>query len=277
MSYILDALKRADAERALGEVPTLNASAAPWLDEAPASRQRGGRSGPAGLGRGLALGAAGAAGALGLALLAAWAFWPTVPAAPPVAAAAVPTPVPAPAPAAVAASASPLAPAPSEVQARALAAAPPSSPPAAAEPAPARPRSEAKAPPPARDRPAARTERAERTDAARTALAPPPAARPAETPRAAPSTTPNTTPNTTPPPPERLPRLEDLSAEQRRSIPPLSVSGAVHSADAASRMLILNGQLAREGDNISADLVLLRIEPRRAVLEQRGQRFTISY
>lgn len=83
----------------------------------------------------------------------------------------------------------------------------------------------------------------------------------------------------TPPPaapaPQALPRLADLPEAQRRELPPLVVSGAVQSPDPASRMLILDGQVLREGDAPAPGLVLERIGPRAAVLSLRGLRFEL--
>jgi general secretion pathway protein B len=74
---------------------------------------------------------------------------------------------------------------------------------------------------------------------------------------------------------QTLPRLADLPQAQRRELPPLVVSGAVQSPDPASRMLILDGQVLREGDAPAAGLVLERIGPRAAVLSLRGLRFEL--
>ena len=63
----------------------------------------------------------------------------------------------------------------------------------------------------------------------------------------------------------------------RREQPELTVGGAMYSADAASRMLIVNGQVLREGDAISPDLVLEKINLKSAVLAYKGQRYTIRY
>jgi general secretion pathway protein B len=117
-----------------------------------------------------------------------------------------------------------------------------------------------------------------------------PAATPSPTtPRDAVPTTP-TTPTTlqsapagnaavTPTPPvpalQTLPRLADLPQAQRRELPPLVVSGAVQSPDPASRMLILDGQVLREGDAPAPGLVLERIGPRAAVFSRGGVRFEI--
>jgi len=77
------------------------------------------------------------------------------------------------------------------------------------------------------------------------------------------------------PAPQPLPRLADLPEAQRRELPALVVSGAVQSPDPASRMLILDGQVLREGDAPAPGLVLERIGPRAAVFSRGGVRFEI--
>lgn len=202
MSYVLNALRRADAERGRGAVPDLHAQAAPALGSAvPAAADR----------RGLI---AGLAGVAVLALLAVgWLLWrgdPPPPPAPVTAAAPVPTPA-APAPAA---------PPPVLIRIEAPAAAP----------APSRA-------PPAEPRPA----------------------RPAADSAAAPT------------------KLQDLPDALRRQLPPLAFGGAMDSPVASSRMLIINGQVFREGEEPAPGLVLERIMLRAAILRFKGQRFEMSY
>jgi general secretion pathway protein B len=70
---------------------------------------------------------------------------------------------------------------------------------------------------------------------------------------------------------ERLP--EDI----KRQLPPLNVGGSMHSTDASQRMLIVNGQVVREGQAVAPDLVLERVKLRSAVLRFREHRFEITY
>ena len=83
------------------------------------------------------------------------------------------------------------------------------------------------------------------------------------------------TPPAAAPTPQPVLRLADLPEAQRRELPPLVVSGAVQSPDPASRMLILDGQVLREGDAPAPGLVLERIGPRAAVFSRGGLRFEI--
>lgn len=204
MSYILDALRRAEAdrERERGQVPGLHTPPAPGVDARPA----------AGPPRWLPWAGAG----LLLTGIAAGSWWagspretPPPPApVPPIAAAPAPGPaLPPPLASATLPAASPY-----------LPPAPPASPPAAAAP-------------------------------------PPPAMAP------------------TPAPEAPIPRLADLPESTRRELPRLAISGSVYSDDPASRFVMVNGEVVREGAKLGAELVLEQIGPRELVLRFRGQRF----
>lgn len=69
----------------------------------------------------------------------------------------------------------------------------------------------------------------------------------------------------------------DLSAEQRAQLPQLNISGASYSENPAHRLLIVNGQIAQEGQEVAPGLVLEQIGLNEAVLSQRGLRFRIGY
>ena len=237
MSYILEALRKAEAERQRGVVPGLHAQALPAA-ELPAGRGGSGRLRLAFLAGLLLLGAA-----VGV-------WWWSGARAPEPTSAAVPAP-PAVAPV-TSSTVAPAAPAPAPVAAPAALPTPPAVPmapptatavPLATVPAPT-------APPVARPSPGP---------------APTPAA-PAATAAAPPAS-----PTTQEPPL----RLADLPEARRRELPPLAVSGAVQSPDPAARMLIIDGQVLREGDAAAPGLVLERITPRAAVFSQRGQRFEV--
>jgi general secretion pathway protein B len=243
MSYILDALKRADAERERGQVPGLHTQSIGHLP----STERG-----PGLPRWALLGGGGAALVVVAAL--AWrmgadanAPWPSPP----------PAPEPAPAPVAVAA------PAPVAVIAAAPAVEPP---PAAPEidpveptPAPATGADMAPAPPP-------RPVREGKPAATRLAAAPATPAR--ATVRA---------PEPAPAAPAAVPLLAELPGSLRQQLPALTVTGSVYSDDARSRFIMLNGEVAKEGSQPAPGLVVERIESKSAVLRFKGQRFRLAY
>ena len=74
---------------------------------------------------------------------------------------------------------------------------------------------------------------------------------------------------TAPPPPP----VAGLPADA----PKLSISGGVYSANRAQRMLIVNGQVFSEGSEISTGVVLEEVKPKVAVLRFRGTRYTVTY
>lgn len=73
---------------------------------------------------------------------------------------------------------------------------------------------------------------------------------------------------------DQLPPLPDTV---RNLMPPLQVGGAMHSDVPSQRMLVLNGRLFHEGDEIASGVVLERIELKAAVLRHNGQRYRLAY
>lgn len=224
MSYILDALRRADAERERGAVPGLHSQPVP-VAETAAPRTHA-RTWPWV-----------AAGVAALLLVGAFAW--TLVRREAAEAVAVAPPAPAPAPSARAAR-SPDAPAPM-----------PAAPPAAET-----------VPPPATAARAAAEEPIVAIAAPRLA----PAAEPAPASAAASAAAP-----AAPTPWGRVP--EDL----RRQFPPLVFGGAIWSAQAANRMLVVGGQLMHEGDTLAPGVVLEQIGPKSAIVRWRGQRYEFGF
>ncbi|NIM43524.1 MAG: GspB domain-containing protein [Hydrogenophaga sp.] len=233
MSYILDALRRADAERERGRVPGLHTQVNPLRTAEPPSRRRPPRArGPWVAGLGLLMAAA------------ATAWW--------LMRDGTADPQPAPAPSPTAARATPPAPVPE---------APPAPPPrVAAPPVVAAPAQPILAPPP-----------------------PPPPPAPAPTPAPAPAPAPSTAPGTggTPAPAAAsaapLPRVNELNPTARAALPPLKISGSTYAENPALRMLILDGQVLQEGQDIAPGLKLESIGPRSAVIVHQGQRLRLPY
>ena len=239
MSYILDALRRADAERGRGAVPGLHSQAAPTTGAVPAGRS------------GLSLAWVVAALAVGVAAVAAGgAWWALQHRAPPATVAATGVP-PVAAPAALPASAPVVAPAP----APALVPEPPapvSAPPAAIAPTPA----SSTAP---RERPAPAPAKRE------AAPAPAPRPQPAKVEAPAPA----------PAPTSPVFAQGELPESVRTQLPSLKVTGATHSSNPLYRMAIVNGQVLHEGDQAAPGLVLETIEPGRTVWAFRGYRYAV--
>lgn len=240
MSYILDALRRADAERERGAVPNIHAQ--PYA--APSGEADAPRTTPPWLWIVLTVLAVAVIG-LG------WKLFAGDPpreqvqvATAPVAA--VPAPAPAPAPAATPSVTPPPSPVPLQpVQAL------PITPPTPASRAAATPsKTTAKAA-------AARAEPA------------PAAAAPAAT-TAAPASTPASAV-------ERIYAVAELPDDVRRSLPALPIGGAMYSKNAADRMLIIGGQVMHEGDTVAPDLKLEQIRLKSAVFRYKAYRYEVSY
>ena len=245
MSYILDALQRADAERERGQVPGLRSRAAPFVAD---SRPR--RSSrvwwPA-----LAIGLTGL-------LLLAWWLWSTSSTAPTRDVASAPELAPAPAATPVPAAQAPATGGPVAAS-------------ASGDPAVSGPALPILAPAVPAAAPAAPAKQAPQAAAnTRTGSAPSPATATETAAAAQPAVAPAAQE-------ARVPSYGELSADVRARLPQVSVSGATYSANPAHRMLIVNGQVLQEGQEIQSGLRLVSIGPRSATLEHQGLRYTIGY
>ena len=272
MSYILDALRRAEAERQRGTVPGLHAQPAtgtlPAGPVGPHTAQRSWRPGTWALAGLLLAGLLAAAAGLGWLLKPATAVvavtLPTapspaaarsaVPAVPPQAAALagggaqaqLPVPAPTLAPAAVA-----VAPVVPRISPQAR----PSTEPVAAPTRPvlsAAPATVVAAPAP-------------------TAALPAPTAAPVVSARAAPAPV-AAGPGTAP---ARLPSLAELPEALRREVQPLNLGGSVYAEQPPLRIVIINGQVFHEGDKPLPELQVQQIRLKSVVFSVRGQRFEV--
>ncbi|WP_428419786.1 general secretion pathway protein GspB [Methylibium sp.] len=264
MSYILEALRKADAERDRdrGAVPDLHAQPVP-LDAAAMAAASPARSRPW-----LWIVVGASVGLIGPLL---WQLFgrnpadvmpdeaalppagitspplllpPVVAAAPTVAAPAV-APLPAPAP--VPAMAVPVPAPPPQADARAFAIAPP---------APVAPRNTA---------PTAVAEKPAPAAEARKPLPAAPASAATEQPAAGAAAQ------------GRVHAIAELPDDIRRQLPTIAVGGSIYSEEAANRFLIINGQIFHEKDKLGADLVLEQIKLKAAVLRFKGYRYEITY
>jgi general secretion pathway protein B len=268
MSYILDALRRADAERERerGEVPGLYTTQVPGgaADWAPTPRRLPWLAITIGIGAVVLL----------IGGMAAWMAFSREPVPAPIAAVAIsPAPsslLPPDVPAAVAN------PAPPALPASTAAAALPSTPDAAAKPA-----AVAKVSPTAAAASAA-VKAARPVTPPRTAASAPPVSTAKAAPTEPPSRSASPAPALAPAAasaakPPRVPTLAELPADIRQQLPTLAVGGAMYSPTPSNRMLILNGQLYHEGEQPAPGLTLESIQLRSAVLSFKGQRYEISY
>ena len=63
----------------------------------------------------------------------------------------------------------------------------------------------------------------------------------------------------------------------QRELPKLTITGGVHSENAAQRMLIVGGQVLGEGAEVAPGVTLDQIRPHVAVLRFRGYRYSVGY
>lgn len=298
MSYILEALKKAQAERQLGSAPDIHA---PAPVQAPAQAVSASRK-PLLVGLSAGIVIAGVAGALawraqGSAapqvqaqapageLVLAQAAPAHPPAAAPAAAPATPATAPAtpaaaagaaparttvaaasPAPAAPAVSAPLAAPAPAPAK-TAVAAATPGTPAPASSPAPAqsRPPAQAESAAPAARNPAPAVASRDAAPEAVYLPAPSPAPAPVQAARAP------------EPAEENLRTFQQLPDALQREIPRVSVGGYIYSPNPADRLLLVDKMLRREGEELAPGLVLERLLPKYAVMNYRGNRYRVGY
>jgi general secretion pathway protein B len=70
---------------------------------------------------------------------------------------------------------------------------------------------------------------------------------------------------------------EQLPPNIRAELPQLAIGGSIYSPSPAGRSLIVNGQLFREKDRLTADLALEEIKLKAAVFSFRGYRFEVLF
>jgi general secretion pathway protein B len=281
MSYILEALKKAQAERQLGNAPTIHAP--PLIHPVPAGPAASRKPLLIGLGAGVLL--------LAVAAAVAWRQQGGEPArAPVVVAASTPTAAPA-APAVVpgpAPSPAPVVPEPAPLPAAAV------SPKSAARPAPAAiPEPGARPAPAAIPDPGPRPTRPPGTAVAKTEPRPLPessvgvtdaGSRPAQAERGASSAALAAATSPTAPQPEAEPAayegvrgLQTLPEVIQREVPKVVFGGYIYSQNPADRLMLIDKTLRREGEQVAPGLVLERLLPKAAVMNYRGYRYRVPY
>jgi general secretion pathway protein B len=77
--------------------------------------------------------------------------------------------------------------------------------------------------------------------------------------------------------PDRIVARAELPPEVQRELPKLAISGGVYSRDAAQRMLIVGGQVVKEGAELAPGVVLDQIRARSAVLRFRNWRYSVGF
>ena len=74
-----------------------------------------------------------------------------------------------------------------------------------------------------------------------------------------------------------VPTAAELPDEIRRELPQMVVGGAMYSDTPATRMLVINSQVLHEGDQAAPGVVLQEIRLKSAVLSYKGHRYSITY
>jgi len=99
----------------------------------------------------------------------------------------------------------------------------------------------------------------------------PPAPAPAPVPMASPPATAAPSADT------RIYSASELPEDVRRDLPKLVIGGAMYSDNPGNRMLIINSQIFHEGDKLTPDLLLQEIKLKSAVLKYKGYRYAVNY
>lgn len=79
------------------------------------------------------------------------------------------------------------------------------------------------------------------------------------------------------PAPLRIVPIGELPADIRQTLPKVVISGSTYSDNPAYRMLIINGEVFREGEKPAPDLQLEQIRAKAAVLNFKGLRYSVAY
>lgn len=74
-----------------------------------------------------------------------------------------------------------------------------------------------------------------------------------------------------------VPKLADLPESLRRQIPAVQITGSVYSDNPSQRLLLVNNQVLPQGSTVAAELILEEIRVRSAVFSFRGTRFQMGY
>jgi len=75
----------------------------------------------------------------------------------------------------------------------------------------------------------------------------------------------------------RVYAVNELHDTIQRELPRLAISGSMYSDNAASRFLIINGQILHESDKVTPELTLEQIKLKAAVLRYKGYRVGITF
>ena len=69
----------------------------------------------------------------------------------------------------------------------------------------------------------------------------------------------------------------DLPADIRNGMPKIAINGSTYSSEPSSRMLMIGGQIFHEGDPVVGGVVLRQVKPHAAVFSYRGYLYELGF
>jgi len=78
-------------------------------------------------------------------------------------------------------------------------------------------------------------------------------------------------------PEDSLPLVQQLPEQIRSQIPRMSFGGYMYSANPADRLILVDNALRHEGEEVAPGLVLEKLMPKAAVMNFRGIRYRVAY
>jgi len=78
-------------------------------------------------------------------------------------------------------------------------------------------------------------------------------------------------------PEDSLPLVQQLPEQIRSQIPRISFGGYMYSANPADRLILVDNALRHEGEEVAPGLVLEKLMPKAAVMNFRGVRYRVAY
>jgi general secretion pathway protein B len=74
-----------------------------------------------------------------------------------------------------------------------------------------------------------------------------------------------------------VPLLRELPEPIQRQIPAIAIGGYIYSKNPADRLLLIDKALRREGDELAPGLMLEKLQPTSAIFSYRGYRYLVPY
>ncbi|MBJ7311759.1 general secretion pathway protein GspB [Rugamonas sp. CCM 8940] len=78
-------------------------------------------------------------------------------------------------------------------------------------------------------------------------------------------------------PDDTVQSVRELPEPIQRAIPPIAVGGYIYSKNPADRLLLIDKVLRHEGEEVAAGLVLEKLLPKAAVFNYKGYRYRVPY